>query len=240
MPGDVNMDDIINILDVIVIINMILGVEDENALADLNGDGSINIQDIILVINLILGPRFDSASSAQLIDTGSEMKMKADGYIGGVQMTLKHSVDFSIVLTDQAMDISNYRTVGNETILVIVAPISDELFTYSGDFEIVDIIVASSEGRIKVNTPIEFKLNSAYPNPFNPSTNISYSLPHKGDINLSVYNISGQLIQTLATGEKDAGSYSLVWDASWQPSGMYFLRLQTTNKTLHQKLMVVK
>ena len=53
-PGDVNMDGIINILDVIVIINMILGVEDENALADLNGDGSINIQDIILVINLIL------------------------------------------------------------------------------------------------------------------------------------------------------------------------------------------
>ncbi|MDP7027201.1 MAG: C25 family cysteine peptidase [Candidatus Marinimicrobia bacterium] len=54
-PGDVNMDGIINILDVIVIINMILGVEDENALADLNGDGSINIQDIILAINIILG-----------------------------------------------------------------------------------------------------------------------------------------------------------------------------------------
>jgi len=53
-PGDVNMDGIINILDVIVIINMILGVEDENVLADLNGDGSINIQDIILVINFIL------------------------------------------------------------------------------------------------------------------------------------------------------------------------------------------
>ena len=54
MPGDMNMDGIINILDVIVIINMILGVEGESALADLNGDGSINIQDIILVINLIL------------------------------------------------------------------------------------------------------------------------------------------------------------------------------------------
>jgi len=54
-PGDVNMDGIINILDVIVIINMILDAEDENALADLNGDGSINIQDIILAINIILG-----------------------------------------------------------------------------------------------------------------------------------------------------------------------------------------
>jgi hypothetical protein len=48
------MDGIINILDVIVIINMILGVENANYLADINEDGSINIQDIILVINLIL------------------------------------------------------------------------------------------------------------------------------------------------------------------------------------------
>ena len=46
---------IINILDVIVIINMILGVENESALADLNGDGSINIQDIILLVNYIFG-----------------------------------------------------------------------------------------------------------------------------------------------------------------------------------------
>ncbi len=54
MPGDVNMDEIINILDVIVIINMILGTEAENSLGDLNGDGTVNIQDIILVVNLIL------------------------------------------------------------------------------------------------------------------------------------------------------------------------------------------
>ena len=51
IPGDVNMDGIINILDVIVMINMILGLEAESTLADLNGDGSINIQDIIIIIN---------------------------------------------------------------------------------------------------------------------------------------------------------------------------------------------
>ena len=48
------MDEIINILDVIVIINMILGTEAENSLGDLNGDGTVNIQDIILVVNIIL------------------------------------------------------------------------------------------------------------------------------------------------------------------------------------------
>jgi hypothetical protein len=239
-PGDVNMDGIINILDVIVIINMILGVEDENALADLNGDGSINIQDIILVINLILGPRVDNASRVQLFDTGTAMKMEANGYIGGVQMTLKHGVDFSIDLTDKAMDVSDYRTVGNETILVIVEPASDELFTYSGNFEIVDMIVASSEGRVNVIEPIEFKLNSAYPNPFNPSTTISYTLANTANINLSVYNVSGQLIEKLKNGYQDAGNYEIVWDASQQPSGIYLLRLQSEHESFNQKLMLMK
>ena len=187
-----------------------------------------------------MGPRVDNASWAQLIDTGSAIKMEANGYIGGVQMTLRHGADFSIELTDKAMDISDYRTVGNETILVIVAPESDELFTYSGDMEIIDMIVVSSEGRVNVNAPMEFRLNSAYPNPFNPSTTISFTLAHKGDINLSVYNISGQLIETLVSGYRDAGNYDMVWDASLQPSGLYFLRLQTANEVHHQKLMLVK
>ena len=102
------------------------------------------------------------------------------------------------------------------------------------------MIVANSEGRVNVNAPIEFRLNAAYPNPFNPSTTISFTLAQRGDINLSVYNISGQLIETLVSGFRDAGSYDMVWDASLQSSGLYFLRLQTTEEIHHQKLMLIK
>ena len=54
--GDLNGDGTINILDVIIMVNIILGVEPESALADLNGDGVVNILDIVQEINLILTP----------------------------------------------------------------------------------------------------------------------------------------------------------------------------------------
>ncbi|MDP6133574.1 MAG: T9SS type A sorting domain-containing protein, partial [Candidatus Marinimicrobia bacterium] len=176
----------------------------------------------------------------QLFDTGASMKIEANGYIGGVQMTLKHGENFSIDLTDEAMDVSDYRTVGNETILVIVEPVSDELFTYSGKFEIVDMIVVNSKGRVNVIEPIEFKLNSAYPNPFNPSTTINYTLANQANIDLSVFNISGQLIENLKNAYQDAGNYEIVWDASQQPSGIYLLRLQSEHESFNQKLMLMK
>ncbi len=79
--GDLNSDSLINILDVIIMVNMILGIEPESDLADLNGDGMVNILDVVAEINLILGPRVDNASSLQLFDTGTAIKMETDGYV---------------------------------------------------------------------------------------------------------------------------------------------------------------
>jgi len=235
----VNMDGIINILDVVVMLNMILGIEDENDLADMNGDGTINIQDIVLVINLILGPRVDNASQVQLFNTGTEMKMKADGYVGAVKIVLQHEGIFNIDLTEQALA-KGYNTKRNITTLVIVSPESEHLFSYEGTFSIVEIEAANSLDFIPVLIPSQASLGTAYPNPFNPATNIGYMLASQGEVNLSIYNISGQLIQTLVNGYQDVGSYSLVWDASSQPSGMYFLRLHTTDEVHSKKLMLIK
>ena len=88
--------------------------------------------------------------------------------------------------------------------------------------------------------PSRTSLSAAYPNPFNPSTTISYTLANTANINLSVYNISGQLIENLKNGYQDAGSYEIVWDASEQPSGIYLLRLQSENESFNQKLMLMK
>ena len=122
----------------------------------------------------------------------------------------------------------------------MVAPETNHLFNYEGNFEIVDIEAANSVDFIQVILPYKTSLDAAYPNPFNPSTNISYVLSSTGEINLSIYNLSGQLIKTLANGLRDAGNYNLVWDASMQPSGMYFLRLQVAGEIHKQKLMLIK
>ena len=83
-------------------------------------------------------------------------------------------------------------------------------------------------------------LNIAYPNPFNPTTSINYTISDMDYVILSVYNLTGQLIETLIDGQQNAGNYTLVWDAAQLPSGMYFLRMETSNEMFHQKLMLLK
>ncbi len=238
MAGDLNGDEVLNVLDIIIMVNVILNGT-FNADADMNGDGSINILDVVQLVNLILGPRVDNASRVQLFDTGSVLKMSANGYVGAIKMVLKHDTDFNIDLTDDAM-VADAVTEDNSTILVIVAPESDELFSYKGDFEIIEMEAANSENMIPIILPSKTSLGYAYPNPFNPSTNISFILAENSDVHLSIYNLTGQLIETLINGQFEAGSYNLNWNASMQPSGMYFLRFLAGSEIFNQKLMVIK
>jgi hypothetical protein len=241
--GDVNGDGDSNVLDIVTIVNVILGGEfaDEcaAAAADVNGDGQANVLDIVQIVNGILGGRVDDASSAKLIKSDEAVILEANGYIGGVQMTLSHDGDFSIDLTDKAM-VAEYNTVGNETILVIVAPEGEELFTYTGDFEIVDMIIANSQDRVNVGAPTEFSLSTAYPNPFNPTTSLELSVPMNGQVTVQVYNLMGQVVATLANGYMDASTYTLTWDASDVSSGMYIVKAEAAGTVSTQKLMLMK
>ena len=137
--------------------------------------------------------------------------------------------------------VAEYKTVGNTTKLVIVAPGSDELFTFSGDFEIEDMIVANSQGRVNVGAPVEFSLSTAYPNPFNPTTSLTLSVPEAGLVSVQVYNLMGQVVATLASGHMDANpSYQLTWDASQAASGMYLVKAEAAGQVTTQKLMLMK
>ena len=76
------------------------------------------------------------------------------------------------------------------------------------------------------SVPSEFLLQSAYPNPFNPVTNLHYSVPVKSSVEILVYNLNGEKLIELLSEEKSAGEYSLKWDASDQPSGVYLIHLE--------------
>ena len=67
---------------------------------------------------------------------------------------------------------------------------------------------------------------SAYPNPFNPSTTISYVLPQAADVRLDIFNVMGQRVQTLVATHQNAGRYVVEWNAANVSSGVYFYRLQ--------------
>jgi len=238
MPGDVNGDDTVNVQDIILLIGLILDAA-FSSVADVNGDGLLNVQDIVLIVNMILDGRFIDADSAELLINPNSLLLKANGFIGGVQMTINHDSNFSIDLTDNAMA-ADYRTTGNSTTLIVVVPGDEELFTYSGSFDIVDIMVVNGSSEIDIAKPAVFSLGSAYPNPFNPTTSISLNISNAGMVNVAVYNLMGQAISTLTEGYKDAGSYTLTWDASSHVSGMYLVRAETASSVSTQKLLLIK
>jgi len=83
---------------------------------------------------------------------------------------------------------------------------------------------------IKYHDPVPtgFTLSDNYPNPFNPTTKIKYSIPHLSQVQIKVYDVLGNEIKTLVNAEKPAGTYELNWNAENFPSGVYFYQLRAT------------
>jgi len=98
-------------------------------------------------------------------------------------------------------------------------------------------LTAVKENKTKVLT---FKLNPAYPNPFNPVTTISWQLDKNGAYEVAVFNVLGQKIDVIASGYATAGSYAKVWNAAKVPSGVYFVQLQAGNRVKTQKMLYLK
>ncbi|NQU05830.1 MAG: T9SS type A sorting domain-containing protein [Calditrichaeota bacterium] len=86
----------------------------------------------------------------------------------------------------------------------------------------------------------EFTLLPAYPNPFNSTTTIRYELPYSSDIELQVFNTSGQQISTLFEGNRSAGFHSVNFNANYLPSGLYFVKLDAGGQTFTRKVMLLK
>ena len=244
--GDFNQDNEVNVSDVGATVAVIIGdaewpTECSKISSDINGDGNVNIIDVVQIVQLIVGGRVSDATSAQIIKTADSVLLKANGFVGAVQMTLTHSDDFSIELTNNAM-VADYNTVGNSTTLFIVLPNSEELFTFDGLYEVSDLIIANSNSIIDASivTPDTFNLSSAYPNPFNPSTSFALNLALDSYVSVGIYNVMGQTVATIADGYMEADLYNFSWNASDIPSGMYFIRAEASDNVVMQKIMLLK
>jgi len=87
--------------------------------------------------------------------------------------------------------------------------------------------------------PLEYALG-IYPNPFNPTTTISFTLKEAGRVKLSVYDLTGRLVQTLADKEFDAGVHPFVFDGSALSAGVYFTRIESASFSQTKKLVLLK
>ena len=88
--------------------------------------------------------------------------------------------------------------------------------------------------------PLDFELHPASPNPFNAETTISFRLDRASRISLTVYNSAGQAVKILTEGNYSAGAYSFVWKAEDMASGAYFYTLRVGERSLTEKVMLVK
>ena len=99
---------------------------------------------------------------------------------------------------------------------------------------------ADSNTEVESSSATEFTLNQNYPNPFNPSTVISYSIPLSANVMMVVYNSIGQNVKVLENGFKNAGNYTVSFNASELPSGVYFYKIDAGEYTQIRKMMLLK
>jgi hypothetical protein len=106
------------------------------------------------------------------------------------------------------------------------------------------IAIASTEIVSTVNDelsmPRELLLLQNYPNPFNPTTKIQYSLPKSTTVKLAIFDVMGHLVTTLVEGYRQAGTYSVQFDASRLAGGIYLCRLFTPETSLTRIMTLIK
>jgi hypothetical protein len=107
-------------------------------------------------------------------------------------------------------------------------------------FGVYDCSAATAVGQTPNFAPEKFTLNPAYPNPFNPTTTISFDLPQAEQMTLNIYNVAGQFVRQLVNERLTPGKHTVVFDGSRLPSGMYFYRLNASNFTATRKMLLVK
>jgi len=250
--GDATGDGVSDILDIVTIVNHILGsapISDDLSFcgADITEDGVVDILDIVTIVNNILGSgRLDDAYKVNFYKEGNSVEMSSNGFVSAIQMTISHSDEASFEFTGESM-VSSYLTSESSTTLIMVVPEQGSLFRVDSDQDIVieDIKVANSSGLISSTVVDQFALMNSYPNPFNPETTISFELFSDSSIDLAIYNMVGQRVSTLMNGLKENGSYNVQWNGTDSngtelASGIYMVKLVTDQGVVTNKITLLK
>jgi hypothetical protein len=124
----------------------------------------------------------------------------------------------------------------------VLGPVTGDDY-HEGTFFIVDNFQFSNsptDVQEEVLSPEKFELSQNFPNPFNPSTVISFSVPVSGDVNLSVFNTLGEKVSELVNGTMEAGAHKVEFNATGLPSGLYFYKISSGSFSAIKKMVLLK
>ena len=164
----------------------------------------------------------------------------APGTEGGLVMDASET--FLYVSDYNEGKVFKVSTGGSVTELVDFSDFASRGLTLSPDGGAWDTAVLEDRSEA---VPDELALQQNYPNPFNSGAVIEFALPRAHEIDLRLYNLAGQEVLQLATGARETGLYSLLWDGTdaqgrLLASGVYLYRLETGDRTLTRSLLLLR
>ena len=136
-----------------------------------------------------------------------------------------------------------FITPSSDTVKIAFSNSSDNsLLVYSLGITVTTSVAQQSSSSI---LPSQVTLQQNFPNPFNPSTTIEYSMPNADNVSIEIYDITGKLVKTLISQRQAAGEHSIVWDGSNNAgstvsSGTYFYLLKYNNSQDVRKMILLK
>ncbi len=159
------------------------------------------------------------------------------------------------LVSSESIDGKAWKTLKTEKIkmqnsvqlgLFVTSGDNDSLCTAVFDNVSINGVLVSVEEEIESDGIIlkEFTIGN-FPNPFNPTTTINYSLPKKGKVTIKIYDIMGSLVKDLVSGKKNAGMYNVIWDGKNSnglqvSSGVYFYKIQLDEQIKTAKMLLMK
>jgi hypothetical protein len=261
-----NIQDLITLVNQILGATILEGCPLEAA--DMNIDGIINIQDLISLVNAILGSarlaQMDGHGEVKYIDSEQDMIIHVDSDVdvAGIQLSLISDLPIAIELKDNRHinqeshfqnGITRYlaysmfnQPFDSRNIEILIKSSGRDITRNDIEVTVADIngdalyLSYSKNGQRYQSGPHSFELAELYPNPFNPSTEVSFSLPMDGHVKLAAYDIKGQQVDMIFEGAQSLGEHSYTWNAANLPSGVYYIRLQSGTMVTSQKALLIK
>ncbi|MBD3169770.1 MAG: T9SS type A sorting domain-containing protein [candidate division Zixibacteria bacterium] len=192
------------------------------------------------------------SDSQQNVDVWVMLKLPGGNIYGPVKEFHNLNLNPGQQLTawNAVQDVPSFAPLGTYDYISHVGQYPDETFdTYQFPFTLIAGRVEGTDGwnlhgwfgdEQDSNLPLENKLYPNYPNPFNAQTSIGFDLAVSGQVSLKVYNLNGQIIETLVDGHLTAGKHTVNWDADKYSSGIYFYKLKTGEIESVRKMSLIK
>ena len=241
--GNINSDNNVNIIDVVNLVNMIL-FEGQTSNVVPEGDGGI--------VSLTSSPVIDNI----VLESSSE--------IGGFQFDIVSSIPITqdldkiilpqgwsmhYLLDNDICRVFAYDHTGKNSLDKIeldfqggsIRSLQDVIVSSSNGYEIVTDIKRYGSEISEISLPDRPTIQELYPNPFNPSLTISFSVPTETEVSVTVYSMIGERVATLLNNSYTRpGFHHLKWNAASYPSGMYFIKDQTPSYIDTKKALLIK